>query len=715
MTHSLVRACLTVVAFWWVTSAAWTMVSVPTDWDHAWRATGSVLLLAAIGLFVGPAWIWLHTWASKRAQRALLEGDSVRGLTCTIGPLPLLARESSRAPTLPDFAEVPDTTPDFYPTWLAKYGQTHPSHAALMRALLQIYEHHRALPATHIPGGHGGRTLLQHSLLAGYYMDKLARTWSYRGLRDRSGKRVVLKLRDEAFVFNPHDPLVAIIGVAHDIGKIEAYIFDERNPSEIVGINHEHDLTGARMIARLPESWGIPDADRQAMFLAIAHYHHPMELPLSPDRRAIDDRTIALMELLIKADFVISRVEAKAGEPTEQDYEESGRSAATDVPADQLYQAFVDLITEHGRINSSDPRFNVATLCLGDGFTKPMLLLKEDSLRPALMRKLGIPSASVLGDGRYQLTIDLLKKLDERGVLYRTHQGSEYSAENALWNVDFMSRPAAGAKPEKRSGWSAVIIVDPKEHHRIEQMEPYWWYAVIQRATMGSARAIHKLTKLPKPHRGRQVDLLDAARALSVPQPAQTLLANLAAAAPSLTAAVAPSNPDPVPPRSEASTQAGHSPTPSAPVVAPSDSHRPHVEPESYPWDDAPAGIQPQQSPQVAAEPATPANPQQSPEPTRAIAPIDVKAALTSLMTRASEQALSLRELNGQYVVSQRTLDAIVPEVDWGGCAYKIEQMCRAGTLDAGILKMADGSFVLTFSKPESVQADHDGQQAAAG
>jgi len=477
---------------WWILSAGDSLLD-------AWRSSISMLSLCSMGSVAGVGLTWYWVWTDKRRQRELLQGESIRGLGCTIGELPIIAKEPARAARMPDWSamrvvseNLQDDWLRFFPEWFAKYGSTHPGHCALMKALLCIYEHHKALPATHVEGGHGGRSLLEHSLCASYYMNRLAKSWKYTGLRDRRGKRVLLPLRDPKYQFNPDDPLAAIIGMAHDIGKIEAYIFDSKDPTRIVGIHHEHDLTGARMLARMPEAWQIPDEDRRAIFLAIAHYHHPMELPLSPDRRGIDDRTIALMELLIHTDFVTARVEAKGVEPSDQEYEERGANAAVDVSSDSLWAEFVELVSEVGRLNSNDVRFNIGTYCQGTGFEKAMLLLKEDALRSALMSRLGLPHSSPLGDGRHQLTVDLLKLLDERGILYRAYEGTTFSYQNAIWDVNFLKRESKDSLPKKHSGWSAVIVIDPKEFPKIEEMPVYWWHAQIQRGTMGAARAINK-------------------------------------------------------------------------------------------------------------------------------------------------------------------------------------------------------------------------------
>ncbi len=714
MNQNVVRSVFTVFVFWWVVLAIYGLGWGEADWSFAWRSTTSMVVLATLGIGLGVASVWFMIWSNKQAQKALLEGESVRGLKCTIGELPLIAREPGKSDGLPDLDAVPDVPAGFFQGWFKRYEQSHPAHAELMRVFLRIYEHHKALPATHVPGGHGGRTLLQHSLLAAYFMDKLAHSWSYTGLRDRTGKRVVLKLRDQGYKFNADDPLVALIGIAHDIGKIEAYIFDKNDPTSIVGIHHEHDLTGARMIARLPEAWAIPDEDRQAMFLAIAHYHHPMELPLSPDRRAIDDRTIALMELLIKTDFVTSRVEAKGAEPSEAEYEEAGKAAATtEVGAEALWNAFSEIITEHGRINSADPRFNVATLCTGKGFAKPMLMMKEDSIRSALVKRLHLQSGTLLGDGRYQLTIDLLKKLDEKGILVRSYEGVEFSPENALWNVDFMTRAAVGSKPEKKSGWSAVIVVDPKLFPRIEQMEPYWWFAVIQRGTMGAARAINKKEKGSIAKKKSGPNLLDADDAELDQQFSQAKADFGAVLEPQMPPAQAeePVATEALPPPSE--SVAPQPAQPASPAVAQQqlqEAASPAGKVELEPlWDDGDGESAPVPPPAAVAlegeEPAASnlvleSQPASAEEPKRTIAPIDVKEGLLKAVAVASEQGIALRQLNGRYLVSSQSLKTLVPEIDWDGCRYKIEQMSKGGKLDAMYVAMGEaGDYALAFKK----------------
>ena len=498
----------TVFSFWWVMLGAWAILHGHVGLGQSLSNSVNVLILVSIGGILGcigaVAWVILE----RQARREGLVSDKVRGLACSIGPVPLNAKEPGRSMDLPSFEGLPDVPAEFFPQWLARYQVTHPEHVALTKAMLQVYHHSKDLPATHVVGGHGGRTLLQHSLLVAYQMQNLATKWSYTGLRDRTGKKVLLKLRDGAYQFDATDPLVLLVGLAHDIGKIEAFIFEN---GKIVGSHHEHDLTGARMMARMPEMWDIPDADRVAILLAIAHYHHPMELPLSPDRRAIDDRTIAVMELLIKADFVASAIERKGVTPTEKDYiEEMDAREKSDISDEDLWIAFTEILNETGRINSSDLNYNVGTICQIEGQNAMRLVLHEPSIRGALMRRLGVMQSEQLGDGRHQLTIRLLKLIDDHGLLVKTIKDLSYAAESALWSLSFFGRKKTRGSNEaaRLTGWPAAIVMLPSVTPFVAALPSYPWTGRAERGSMGKARAKAHGSELANEPSDAAIDLL---------------------------------------------------------------------------------------------------------------------------------------------------------------------------------------------------------------
>ncbi len=733
MNRHVFGSTLTVVAFWWI------VLSVTAGWIWPSQISGtlgeilepSVRLLIGLGLgvFVGTIVTLAWVWCDKRAQREMLRGEAVRGLSCTLGELPILAKAPARDEHLPSFASVPDVPANFYPEWMSRWEVSHPTHVALLAAILKILHAHAHLPATDIPGGHGGRTLLQHSLLTGYVIDRLSQAWEYAGVRTKK-KRLVLALRDPTYKFQRDDPLIVILGLAHDIGKIETFVFNDEG--RVIGIGPEHDLTGARIIARLSESWALPDSDRRAMLLALAHYHHPMALPLSPDRRALDDRTIALMELLIRADFATGSQEARGVPPTEEELERS-RNGEADLPelaaAERLWLAFSEVLGEHGRINSKDKRFNLGTLCHGDGFNRPMLLLKEDAVRAALIQRLQLPARGPLGDGRYQITIDLLQMLDTKGILHRTQGDIVVSAENALWNVDFLAREKSNAEPKKSAGWSAVIVVDPRLIPQVANAEPYWWWASLQRPTMGSGRALQKKSSRLRSSRDAALWTEDP---MDEPTPSASSQADdFDAPAVSLAGAIQPLAAQALPTSPENAPMGVVVPFLRQPVIGtPSpvvDTDAPTPAPVEVPvWETfAPAGAQVQQVDEAAHRPiaeaatelkvsaevrapihqtvaarADPTPPPMVIKKRHDVAPIDVMRALASAVAAARRWNLSLDVLDeAHYLVKASALMRLAPQLDWPGIAFKVEQLCRAKRLDARFAALREDDYAIAFPK----------------
>lgn len=457
--RSSVSPTLTVFGVWWVITA---YLSQTYDWNTMVQAA----TVATFGVVLGVVGAVVSIAVIRTGYRGITAPTELRGLRCSIGEVPMPMPPPPRAEGLPPISPItaPDVPPDFIDNWLDEYGEEFPAHAAIFKALLLVLNHRPELPATHVPGGHGGRTLLQHSLLTAWIMSEVSRTWKYDGLRDRTGKKIVVPLRNKEYRFNPHDPMVAIIGLAHDIGKIEAFIYNDRG--DVVGIRSEHDLTGSRMIARMPEAWDIPSHDRDAMLLAIAHYHHPVELPMAPDQRkavARDDRTIALMELLIRADFTVSRVENDGRIPTDDEYQ--SLDSVRSVSPEQLYDEFVALIHESHRINSGNIKYSVGQISPAPDGKNGLLYLHEESLRTHMMRRLSLQTTEHLGNGRYQITVDLLNVLKARGVLYTIHENLEYSPGNAMWVCDVL-----GAKGQKVADWPCAIALKLDGFEKLQQL-----------------------------------------------------------------------------------------------------------------------------------------------------------------------------------------------------------------------------------------------------
>lgn len=534
------RPIAVVIVFWWLVLTAIAGITSPLTFFSSLDASWRVLLLSMSGVFVGLALVTFWIVLDRQTRREMLKPRHQRGLSASIGDVPLNARAPSYADELPSFKGLQNIDPDFFPKWIAHFETSSPPHATLASALLRIYEKNKHLPATHIKGGHGGRSLLHHTLLVCAQAHNLAKDWEYDGLpvlHDRKGKKVILKLRDPNYNFDKRDPLIVLIALAHDLGKIDSYIF--RN-GEIIGTRHEHDLAGARILARMPELWDIPAADRQALLLAIAHYHHPVELPLGEDRRAIDDRTIALMELLIKADRATGHIEMSGVQLSSKEIDlDLEKQQIAEAPDELVWEAFINILAEAGRINSSNEKYNVGTIARINGLNEHKLVLHESAIRTAIMKRIGLQSSDQLGDGRYELTVRLLGMIDAKGALVKKVRDTEYDAKSALWRINWFGKTSkSGGNAARLTFWGASIIVDTKLLPYLTTLNVYHWTGEVDRGTMGAARAV-KAAAAPSPATPTSLPAQTAGNAEgSEPQPQ----AIQAPAAPSTPVMVEPSN-----------------------------------------------------------------------------------------------------------------------------------------------------------------------------
>lgn len=473
-------AVFVVVTAWWaaltiyeaVLYPAWFFANLGVLFNHAWKT----MLMIAYGAIAGVGIALYVSHLKRRDVERGLEGESFRNLTTTMGAVPISAIEPARGATIPVLSQHGEPG-EKVGAWLRAMGRLSPSHAKLMEALLRVFNHDPLLPATHIPGGHGGKSLLQHSLLVTQAMLEMAPSWSYEGQKNKKGD-VVIGLRNPAYVFNSSDPILGIVALAHDLGKIECYIKDKAG--KVVDSRHAHDVVSGRMIARMPEFWLLSKEDRDAIILAISYYHHPQDLPMHEDGRVIDDRTIAVLELLIKADKAAGKIESGTlYENTMGQEGEAGSGenspAAKLVDDETLYKEFIEIIHESGRINGKDSSIRVGQKHGG------LLYFAETALRVALIRKLGLSNSPSLGDGRSALTVQLMEVLSARGLLVQEFDGKAYSYKRAMFRVAFFN-----SKTNKHlADWPAVLIVNPgaglpqissmKDHlSRVEITRPVW-------------------------------------------------------------------------------------------------------------------------------------------------------------------------------------------------------------------------------------------------
>lgn len=490
-------ACFVYGGWWCLISLYWWFSHPSSGFLSAMARQGKqYLVLLAIGI----ALTVLAILFFRAVKRSMLAGRKLRGLSLSIGDIPGGGEVASAENASVDVAPKSDVKLTYLKSWRHDYAKNFPAHSCLIDKLLRIYQVEPTIPATHVKGGHGGRSLLEHSLLVAGVMAEKSRDFSYTGLTNTDGK-LVIGLRKLDYRFDSNDPMIYLVGLAHDIGKIESYVRDE--DGQIVGTKSQHDQIGSRMLSRLPETWALPDDDRRMLLQVVAHYHHPQFMPLDMDGRALDDRTQAMQELLILADNIASGIEegaipanqsrtpasaapvtphaaseldqagapessappspepeAKKANKTPAQSDSKPASVPNHTSADRsptvrkgspLFELFVELISETGRINGREEGGS-----LGQKYGE-LIVFHEPSLRSALEQYVPEQMRRDLGT-HTDLIVELATTLAAEGVLLMEIDGEAIDAASARFDVEFYSKRKDKAK---LAMWKSCVIMKP--------------------------------------------------------------------------------------------------------------------------------------------------------------------------------------------------------------------------------------------------------------
>lgn len=454
----IIRATAFVAVFWW---------SILTLWHGGWSLRDIVLHRAAMGweyslativatiagTIAGVTITAYSIWFDRRQVQLALRGRSERGVSVTIGPIPIHLGDLPRAENglseqdIADVREIrADGSTDFMRQWHARFDVSAPEHGRLMSALERMLAQHRALPATHVPGGHGGRNLLVHSLLVCWYMVRLAPAHTYNGTIKLPDFKISLKLKEAGYQFDSEDPLIAIVGLAHDIGKIECYEYDQ--DGNLTGCRRDHDLTGSRILARMPEFWDLPDADRDTLSLVVGHYHHPQDMPTVDGFEVLADRNHAMLELLIRADVLSSKRESGLAE-ADATSELGGESQFVEtVEGKDLWKAVEAVLTRVGTINGRTGSGNIGFKYRDPASGANLVYLVEKDFVDAVSAEARVTNTiQELRNDVSAVSKKVLMLLNDRGLLYTDR---ERSPTTALYNVQFFSPKSYWADREHK-------------------------------------------------------------------------------------------------------------------------------------------------------------------------------------------------------------------------------------------------------------------------
>jgi hypothetical protein len=342
----------------------------------------------------------------------------------------------------------------FLRDYIQKNENVNPGHVHLFLSLLRCLTHPDVV---HLPAGyaghHPGRSLLMHSLLVSYLCRREADTFKPTlpfGLQPLAAD----------FAISPEDPLLPIVGLAHDIGKIKCFIFDQQG--QIVDIKHNHDSVGARLVSLLPGYWDprIGHEDRRILQTTLAYYHHPSEVPVDRVQgynkqgavkttlKVTSDRLHAVLDLLIRADQIASSLEHGMTYTTATTKSEDAVIKAMAGNPDSLFASFLEYVKNKAPINdrTSGMRSTAFRFC-DDVVTqgKVYLYFDEKEFRQqffAYMDKADIADLEPASNSLHSATRVVVDELEKRGLLVRLKDEGigKSNTLRAIYSVEFWDK-----------------------------------------------------------------------------------------------------------------------------------------------------------------------------------------------------------------------------------------------------------------------------------
>lgn len=450
--NSIIADVVIVSAFWWIILTLFSFLVQPLvamvaidDMPYRFYMWG---LGIAAGMFAG----WWLIWFSRTRTLGKVHPDKMYGIESTLGTVPLLAPPPPRAKK----KEVLPIASPAIQAWMESTRQTYPACVDLFVAVWEILSAHRELPASPYRGGHGGRRLHEHSLACAEKALAMAPRWEYEGVfyRSRGKPRVqLLGMLNPEYRFDANDPVLPVLALAHDLGKVETY---EMQPDGTV-ISHEmgsagtkHARVSAQILARLPEWWRLEAADRRALARAIANYHDPGKIPCNVEGKPQDDRSASLMQFLIDVDITVGEEESNLPPLAEA-------TAFSEAEANAIYEAFVELVTAEGRINGFGDPAKDAYFKIGQKHGG-LYYVREDLLRNLILKSISVSMGA--GPDVYNVTLQLLCKLREKSLLY-VAQGVG-SGELPIYTVDFFNTKTG----EPVARWTHAVVFQVQTANR---------------------------------------------------------------------------------------------------------------------------------------------------------------------------------------------------------------------------------------------------------
>lgn len=386
-----------------------------------------------MGLTVGvAAWLFVHLFLLTGLREKLGE-HWLRGAKCSMGDIPTpLAPKSKTEKANADLNATP---------WWQGYEKSYPQYAAALKAVMAVMAANPKTPASPVQGGHGGATLIQHSLNVVKTIRVMAHGWRYEGHRNREGK-ISFGLIDgtkKNHRFNPADPILPLAAFCHDVGKVLCF---NGKVTDTFRVNR-HDVEGVRLLRAIPAIMELPFSDRTALLIAVEFHHHIGELP----RPAwLNDRMRSLLELLIAADIATGKNEGRNGGVVRDENDDEGvvyapppppLSQSTDTARSEMSDRLPIMVLAKsvllapGAINGGNVSTRIAWKYGG------WLYINDYRLREAVAAHTQDSGYAALPHrgNMHPFTLELMSSLAKQGHLMMEHDGRVFSPKRAIFNT----------------------------------------------------------------------------------------------------------------------------------------------------------------------------------------------------------------------------------------------------------------------------------------
>ena len=315
----MLKSAAVVAAFWWFTVSRWgwmllrptpppntsntanTIIShglkafTQTDWPSAQHALSVSFTLALL------MWAFAIDRALRKRQMLFLGllPQEKNGLRSSLGATSnfleedgLFTVEKKNQKTFPRPFINCDHSLEIL-QWIEEIKTNYPLHGQAVTDCLWILSQEPQFPAyskkTHI-------TLLEHSIRVAQYAKDILLTFHYIGIQDGL---LSIPPTDPQYQPSGLEPMALLVSLCHDIGKLKTYMCDENH--RVITTKGDHGRVGARYMAKLDSIQQLTIQDQSALYFALSFFHRPAICTLNANAQIEDDRSAALMMLLIEA------------------------------------------------------------------------------------------------------------------------------------------------------------------------------------------------------------------------------------------------------------------------------------------------------------------------------------------------------------------------------------------------------------------------------